>query len=134
MTRGRLRPRRWPLLLLSFVAVLIGGCVGHPDVDGAAAPLAFEVTVERSRWEHAPPGCEDLAGEGLLLAGCEGAPGLAALLDLDGRVRCVDAAGLLAYEAHTMSTIAPVAGDPSPQPNRPPPPEMESSEPSMSSR
>lgn len=133
MNRGRLRPRRWPLLLLSLATVLIGGCVGDPDVDGAATPLAFEVTIERSRWEQAPPGCEDLADDGFLLAGCEGAPGLAALLDLEGRVRCVDVAALLAQEAHTLSAITPVAGDPSPQPNRPPPPEMESSS-STSSR
>ncbi|MCZ7680698.1 MAG: hypothetical protein M5U28_18780 [Sandaracinaceae bacterium] len=42
---------------------------------------------------------------------------------LRGRVLCVDAIALLVVEARPAA-ITPVAGDPSPQPNRPPPPEV----------
>ncbi len=120
MTRGRTRARPWPLLLLLLTAP---GCAGDPDVDPAQAALDVGPAIERSRWEGAPPGCEGQSGEGLRLAACDGAPSLGALVDFEGRVLCVDAIALLVVEARPAA-ITPVAGDPSPQPNRPPPPEV----------
>lgn len=120
VTRARLRPRPWPLLFLLLSAV---GCAGDPDVDAAEAALDVGHMIERARWESAPPGCEGQRGEGLRLATCDGAPSLGALVDYEGRVLCVDAIALLVVEARP-SAITPVAGDPSPQPNRPPPPEV----------
>ncbi|HEY8430554.1 MAG TPA: hypothetical protein VIL20_19375 [Sandaracinaceae bacterium] len=99
------------------------GCVGDPDV-GAADPVAGsveagEVTIERSVWEAAPAGCEGALERGLTIASCEGEPSLAALIDERGEPRCVDARSLILREAGALTGPSPVAGDPSPQPNRP---------------
>lgn len=116
MSRSILTPAIVPLALaLSAVA----GCAGDPDLERTVAPLE---RVERWQWEPAPPGCESVVRTNVTLAACAGEPLLGALVDRQGRVRCVDSLVLLTRELDPSLTIAPLAGDPSPQPNRPPPP------------
>lgn len=78
-------------------AVAIVGCVGDP-VDGTrsgllalqAAPTALE-TIETTRWELAPAGCEDQLGTSeLTFAVAYGAHGLVAAINREGDVVCVD--------------------------------------------
>ncbi len=120
----RVRSRRCVIVLVSLALALVSfaGCAGDPDVDGAAQALVMTVSVDRPTWQRAPAGCEDISTEGLSLAACEGAPSLGALIVARGMVRCVDALALLRFDARSMGPITPTAGDPSPQPNRPPPP------------
>lgn len=97
--------------------------MGEADLALDAASLAA-VAIERPVWEAAPAGCEGVREGGLAVASCEGEPSLAALVDRHGAVLCVDALSLIVLEAHGLSATSwPSAGDPSPQPNRPPPPE-----------
>ncbi len=108
-----------------IIAILVvlgsAGCIGDPDVEGVRSSLVL-VEVERTRWEPAPPGCEGQSVE-LGLRICEGAPSLGALVDSEERVVCVDSLALLAEERQIVGGGV-FGGDPSPQPNRPPPPEL----------
>ncbi len=115
---------RLRLLLSLLFALLTAGCLGDPDIDGAAVPLSLEPEVEAAAWQAAPAGCEDVRPLGLRLAGCVGAPALGALVDARGRVQCVDALGTFELNPLVTAPITPQAGDPSPQPNRPPPPQL----------
>lgn len=119
------------LATLVFALAPLAGCAGDPDIDIDGAPQALIVAdaVARPTWQAAPAGCEGLSSEGLTIARCEGAPLLGALVDARGMVRCVDAIALLRVETLSFRPITPLAGDPSPQPNRPqpirpPPPEL----------
>lgn len=105
-----------------FLAFSAAGCIGDP----LAAPdrPEPEVSVERAQWEPAPAGCEGVDAKALTLAACEGEPLLGALVDRGGDVRCVDSFSLLTLELSPTQPVDPVAGDPSPQPNHPRPPEL----------
>lgn len=105
-----------------FLALSVSGCIGDPLV--AIDPPEPEVTVERADWEPAPAGCEGIDANALRLALCEGEPLLGALVDWRGDVHCVDSFSLLTLEVGSSEPIDPVAGDPSPQPNHPRPPEV----------
>lgn len=92
-----------------------------PEIGGA--DLALEGSVDGVLWRAAPAGCEDVSPIGLVLVACDGEAALGALVDDQGRVRCVDALARLARPVLHRVSVDPRAGDPSPQPNRPPPPE-----------
>ena len=115
------------MLVKSLAAVLlalsVSGCVGDPLV-AVDPPERPEATVERAEWEPAPAGCEGIDARALRLAACEGEPLLGALVDWRGAVHCVDSLSLLQLELGSTQPFDPVAGDPSPQPNRPPPPDL----------
>ena len=114
------------MLVKSLAAVLlalsVSGCIGDPLV--ALDPAEPDITVERVEWEPAPAGCEGVDAKALRLAACEGEPLLGALIDGRGEVHCVDSFSLLQLELSPTESIDPVAGDPSPQPNHPRPPEL----------
>ncbi len=101
--------------------VSLAACELPDDVEAARGSLALS-PVDAARWRAAPAGCEDVMDTGLVLALCDGEPMLGALVDTDGQVRCVDALGLLVPPTRLDVRLDPRAGDPSPQPNRPPPP------------
>lgn len=105
-----------------LLALSISGCAGDPLV--ALDPPEREERVARAEWEVAPPGCEGVEARGLRLAVCEGEPLLGALVDGEGDVRCVDSFSLLRLELSATQPFDPVAGDPSPQPNYPRPPDL----------
>lgn len=117
---------RVQLALATLVLALapLAGCAGDPEIDGAPQALIVADAVASPAWQAAPAGCEDVASEGLTIARCEGAPLLGALIDARGMVRCVDAIAILRVETLSLGPISPAAGDPSPQPNRPPPPDL----------
>ncbi len=117
----RIRPSAL-LAALAVLAASLVGCAGDPQLESAVAPATL--TVDRTLCEVAPPGCEGVRGDGLTLASCRGEPLLGALVDAAGGVRCVDALSLLQVEIGPRSSTSLAAGDPSPQPNRPPPPAL----------
>jgi hypothetical protein len=112
------RQIKWAL----FGALLAGGCVGDAELDAeldselAAESAELATAIPRSTWEAAPAGCEDVdrLALGLAVRATEGEPSLAALVDLGGEVRCVDAAWLIS-DLETYG-VDPLAGDPSPEP------------------
>jgi hypothetical protein len=109
-------------LAAASLALSVSGCIGDPLA--ALDRPEPEATVERAEWEPAPAGCEGVDAKSLRLAVCEGEPLLGALVDWRGDVRCVDSFSLLTLELGPSESIDPVAGDPSPQPNHPRPPEL----------
>jgi hypothetical protein len=109
-------------LLIVALALSAAGCIGDPLA--ALAPPEPDVSVERASWESAPAGCEDADAPGLKVATCDGEPLLGALVDGQGEVHCVDALSLLQAELGPTEPFDPRAGDPSPQPNHPRPPEL----------
>lgn len=100
----------------------LAACVGAPDGEDPldrSVHLRVDRSVARDAWIAAPAGCEDTDARGLELVACEGEPLLGALVDPEGRVRCVDARSLLARETRFAPDVALRPSDPSPQPSHP---------------
>ena len=95
-------------LLPVFALLLLTGCMGDPDLGGAAEDLVLEVPVERDVWQAAPAGCEGVAGQ---LRPAAGEPLLGVLVGPAGRALCVDSVSLIRQEATTR-----VLRDPTPTP------------------
>jgi hypothetical protein len=113
------RARSFVAVFLAILGLVsIGGCGAPEDLEVAQAELVSRV-VAGPQWRAAPAGCEEVHEAGLVLAACDGEPALGALVDAEGRVRCVDALGLLVTPTRLSLRIDPRAGDPSPQPNTP---------------
>lgn len=112
---------RTPTLILAL-SILLGGCLGDPDLGASSAPLdeapLAEETIARPAWERAAPGCEDVDLRGLRIATCDGEPLLGALVSSHGVV-CVDALSLLREEVAGRAPDAPTLADPTPTPALP---------------
>lgn len=111
---------RTPTLILAL-SILLGGCLGDPDLGASSAPLDEAPTidaVDRPTWERAAPGCEDVDLDGLRIAACDGETLLGALVSSHGVV-CVDALSLLREEIAAHAPEAPTLADPTPTPALP---------------
>jgi len=94
------------------------GCAGDPDLAASTEELELRAPVERTRWELAPAGCEDLMSRpGLRLRPTQGEPLLGALVDPLGEVRCVDSLTVLIEERGGVR--GPDVEDPTPTPLSP---------------
>lgn len=109
---------RVPLSLFALLAA--AGCVGDPDLAASVEGLELRTPVERTRWELAPAGCEDVARQrGLRLRPTQGEPMLGALVDPLGDVRCVDALTVLIERRDRDVVGGPDVEDPTPTPLTP---------------
>ena len=113
-----------PVIWTMCAGLCLGGlaaCVGAPEGEDMLddGDDHDDRTVARDAWVDAPAGCEDTDARDLELVGCQGEPLLGALVDAEGRVRCVDAWSLLARETRFAPDVALRPSDPSPQPSHP---------------
>jgi cell division septation protein DedD len=101
-----------------FALSLMVGCAAETTEPTPLADTSVELSsaADRVAWEAAPPGCEDVAGEGLRLIGCEGETELGCVVDGAGDVLCVDSLDLLMEEIEPLD-LRRFNSDPSPQPS-----------------
>ncbi|MGE0790960.1 MAG: hypothetical protein AB7S26_35140, partial [Sandaracinaceae bacterium] len=104
------------------IAAGLVGCVGDPTLGEDETALEGEAVVPRSVWEDAPAGCEGIDLALVSLARVEDEPLLAALVNGDGSVACVDSLSTLLLELRAERIE--LSEDPSPQPSDPSDPDV----------